>query len=52
MRVGWKEDAPWYREISDGMSWFAYCKNYGCNAFKQMFIVNRGFGVFKMSKDI
>lgn len=26
-RVAWKNDAPWFREITDGMSWFAYCKN-------------------------
>jgi hypothetical protein len=51
-RVGWKQDVPWYREITDGMSWFAYCKNHSCHAFKQMFIISKGYGIFKMSKDI
>jgi hypothetical protein len=29
-RVGWQNDAPFFREITDGLSWFAYCKNKGC----------------------
>jgi hypothetical protein len=24
-KVSWKEDAPWYREITDGLSWICYC---------------------------
>ena len=51
-RVGWKQDVPWYREITDGMSWFAYFKNHSCQAYKQMFIISKGYGIFKMSKDI
>lgn len=51
-RVAWQEDAPWFREISDGMSWFAYCKNPECAAHKQLFVVSRGYGIFKMSKDM
>jgi hypothetical protein len=51
-RVGWKPDAPWYREITDGMSWFAYCKNQSCQAFKSMFVISKGYGIFKMSKDV
>lgn len=51
-RVGWQNDAPWFREISDGLSWFAYCKNLDCAAYKQLFVVSRGYGIFKMSKDI
>ena len=26
-RVNWKSEAPWFREITDGMSWLGYCKN-------------------------
>lgn len=51
-RVGWKGDAPWFREVMDGMTWFAYCKNSSCAAHKQMFTVSRGYGIFKMSKDV
>lgn len=51
-RVPWKEDAPWFREVADGMTWFAYCKNTKCKALKQLFTVSRGFGLFKMSKEV
>ena len=53
-RVDWKEESktPWYREVSDGLSWIAYCKNKKCAIFKEMFIVSRGFGLFKMNSDI
>lgn len=33
-KVNWKEDAPWYREITDGLSWICYCQNSKCFAFK------------------
>jgi hypothetical protein len=26
-KVTWKQEAPWYREISDGFCWIAYCHN-------------------------
>lgn len=51
-RVGWQQSAPWFREITDGMSWFAYCKNTTCTAHKQLFVVSRGYGIFKLSKEM
>ena len=26
-KVSWKDDAPWFREITDGFCWLAYCHN-------------------------
>jgi len=26
-KVEWKHQAPWYREITDGFCWIAYCQN-------------------------
>lgn len=26
-KVTWKQDAPWFREITDGMCWLCYCQN-------------------------
>lgn len=26
-KVDWKQQAPWYREITDGFCWLAYCQN-------------------------
>jgi hypothetical protein len=43
---------PWFREITDGLSWLGYCKNTSCIAFKQLFAINRGFGVFKLEKEL
>jgi len=51
-KVGWKEDAPWYREISDGLCWICYCQNPKCAAFKQMVVVNREFGIFSVQKEM
>lgn len=28
-KVEWEEDAPWYREVQNGLNWVAYCKNIG-----------------------
>ena len=48
-KVDWKEDnVPWYCEVRDGFSWFGYCKNKACKSYKQLFIVNRGYGIFKL----
>lgn len=41
-KVKWKEDAPKYREVTDGMSWFCYCRNLKCDIVHNLFIVNRG----------
>jgi hypothetical protein len=51
-KVGWKEDAPWFREISDGLSWLSYCRNGRCAAFNELVVVNRGFGVFSVHKEM
>ena len=29
-KVNWKVEAPWYREVHDGLNWFGYCKNRAC----------------------
>ncbi len=51
-KVGWKEDAPWYREISDGLSWLCYCHNPKCLAYKQLVVINKGFGIFSITKEM
>ena len=52
--MSWKdeENVPSHREISDGLSLFVYCKNKNCIIFKQMFILNKAYGVFKIDKEI
>ena len=51
-KVQWKEEAPWYCEVQDGLSWFGYCHNKQCKAFKNLFTVNRGYGIFKLDQEI
>ena len=33
-RVPWSEEAPWFREVSDGLNWLGYCKNPECAAHR------------------
>jgi len=35
-KVSWKDDAPWFREISDGFCWLAYCHNRSLNAVEAL----------------
>lgn len=51
-KVTWKQDAPWYREITDGMCWLCYCQNQRCIAYKQLVVINKGFGVFSISREM
>lgn len=51
-KVNWKEDAPWYREITDGLSWICYCQNPKCHASKQMVVINKGYGTFSIKKEM
>ena len=51
-KVNWKEDAPWYREITDGFCWFCYCHNEGCKAKDELVVINRGYGLFSAKKEL
>jgi aspartate carbamoyltransferase regulatory subunit len=50
--VNWKIKAPWYREVHDGLNWFGYCKNRNCVTFEELFVVNRGYGIFKLEQEL
>lgn len=51
-KVPWKHQCPWYCEVRDGLSWFGYCLNRDCTAFRAMFVVNRGYGIFKLENEL
>lgn len=38
-KVSWANEAPWYREVSDGRNWFCYCLNKLCQIGEQLFVV-------------
>lgn len=48
----WKGECPWYCEVRDGLSWFGYCLNRSCMAFRSLFVVNRGYGIFKLENEL
>ena len=52
-KVNWKEEAPWFREISDGFCWLAYCYKEGCVANNSLVVINRGYAgsVFNLQRD-
>ena len=41
-KVSWTPAAPSYREVTDGVSWFCYCRNARCPIANELFIVNKG----------
>ena len=43
---------PWYRQVHDGLNWFGYCKNKSCQTQSDLFIVNRGYGIFKLEQEL
>jgi len=51
-RVEWKGESPWYCEVQDGFSWFGYCLNDECAVYRGLFVVNRGYGIFKLDNEI
>lgn len=51
-KVNWKDECLWYCEVRDGLSWFGYCLNRSCMAFRSLFVVNRGYGIFKLENEL
>jgi hypothetical protein len=51
-KLDWDEKAPWYREVSDGLSWVCYCRNSKCDINSEMFILHRGFGHFYLHQEM
>jgi hypothetical protein len=41
-KINWDEDAPDYREITDGLCLICYCQNQNCGFYNQMFVHNLG----------
>lgn len=53
-KVDWKNEneSPWYCEVRDGLSWFGYCLNTSCDANRKLFVVSRGYGIFKLEHEL
>ena len=51
-KVNWKNEAPWYREITDGFCWLCYCQNPKCEGFQQLVVINKGYCVVAIGKEL
>lgn len=38
--------------MHDGLNWFGYCKNRKCVTYDELFVVNRGYGIFKLEQEL
>lgn len=48
-KIDWKKyDCPWFRAVRGGVNWFGYCHNPSCETKKDLFVINRGYGMFKL----
>ncbi len=41
-KIGWKKDAPDYRDVDDGLCWCCYCMDKRCRLYKELFMIKRG----------
>jgi len=52
-KIDFCDEAPSFREASDGLNIFCYCKNKSCKLYEELFVVNIGifnFSLFLFSK--
>lgn len=50
-KVNWSEEAPDYREITDGMCLLLYCANTEWPAYDELSVLNIGYGKFRLSRN-
>ncbi len=51
-KISFNENAQKYRECSDGINLFYFCINQNCSLFNQYFVINIGYGIFNILKQI
>lgn len=34
------------------MSWLGYCLTPSCESYRQLFVLNRGYGIYKLTKEL
>lgn len=45
-KIEFSDEAPSFREASDGLNIFCYCKNKSCKIYEELFVVNKGIYIF------
>ena len=51
-KVNYQIENPWYREIKDGFNWFCYCLNTKCKVNRQLVVLNRGYSILSLHKEL
>jgi hypothetical protein len=51
-KVNYQSENPWYREIKDGFNWFCYCLNTKCKVNRQLVVLNRGYSILSLHKEL
>ena len=51
-KITYQQNAPSYRECTDGLNIFCYCKNEQCQIYNELFVVNLGYGSFDLINKI
>ena len=51
-KISFDEKAPDYCECSDGINLFIFCLNQGCCLFDKYFVINIGYGIFNILKQL
>ena len=51
-KISFDENAPNYCECSDGINLFIFCFNKECYLYNKYFVINIGYGVFNILKQI
>ena len=51
-KVSYQQENPWYREIKDGFNWFCYCLNQECKVYRQLVVLNRGYSILAIHREL
>jgi hypothetical protein len=47
-KIDFDNAAPDYREVNDGLNFFAYCLNEDCQLYNEYFTISKGYGIFDL----
>lgn len=50
-KISFNSDAPNYRECSDGINLFSYCRNSKCSIYNELFVIILGYGCFDIIRE-
>lgn len=51
-KIGYDNNAPFFREVSDGLNLIVYCLNKDCEIYNQYFTCCKGYGQFSLLNEL